>query len=64
MNNVTCESADAVYDLKGDSRLPVSNVSIKNIQVGKINKFYNNVYNVLNFNEENITFRSYNPETK
>ena len=64
MNNVTCESADAVYDLKGDSRLPVSNVSIKNIQVGKINKFYNNVYNVLNFNEENITFDTYIDEKR
>lgn len=64
MNNVTCESADAVYDLKGDTRLPISNVSIKNVHVGKINKFYNNVYNVVSLNEENVTFRSYNPETK
>lgn len=62
MNNVICESADAIYDLKGDSRLPVSNVTIKNVHVGKINKFYNNVYNVLNLKEENVTFENYQTE--
>ncbi len=59
LNNIRVKSADAVYDLKGDERLPIANVEIKNVEVGKINKFYNNVFNVLNLKEENITYSKY-----
>lgn len=60
MRDVTCESADAVYDLKGDSGLPVKNVEIKDVYVKNVNKFYNNVFNVLNLKEENVKFDTYN----
>ncbi|MDR2475236.1 MAG: glycoside hydrolase family 28 protein [Bacteroidales bacterium] len=54
INNVVCESADAVYEIKGDERLPVKNVEIKNITVGRINKFFKKTSNVENITEENI----------
>ncbi len=62
MNNVTCESVDVVYDLKGDDRLPIKNVEIKNVSVKKVNKFYNNVHNVINLKEENVTYTEYVPK--
>lgn len=59
LDNISVDAADAVYDLKGDERLPIKNVLISNVTVGKINKFYNNVFNVVNFKEENITYSTY-----
>lgn len=55
ISDVTCHSTDAVYDLKGDAKLPVEDVTIRNIHVGKVNKFIKNVDNVKNLIEENIT---------
>lgn len=34
-----CESADAIYELKGDAKLPVRNVVIKDVHVDKVNDF-------------------------
>ena len=46
MDKVTCESADAIYELKGDAKLPVKNVTIKNVKVGEVKKFVKKVNNV------------------
>ncbi len=56
INNVTCEATDAIYELKGDARLPIKNVEIKNIHVGEVRKFLFAVNNTENITEENITF--------
>lgn len=56
MSNVKCNTADNVYDLKGDIRNPITNITIKNVLVNKINKFYNRVLNVRNLKEENVTY--------
>ncbi len=55
MKNVECESADAIIDLKGDERLPVKNVHVEDVRVGKVNEFYKQVKNVENFTEKNIS---------
>lgn len=39
MKNVTCESTDGVYEIKGDVRLPVNKVRISNIRINKVNQF-------------------------
>jgi len=56
LSNVTCNEADAIYEIKGDKRLPVKNVEIKNVHVGKVNKFLKNVENAVGVVEENITY--------
>ena len=56
MDKVTCESADAIYELKGDAKLPVKNVTIKNVKVGEVKKFVKKVNNVENVVEKNVTY--------
>lgn len=55
MDKVTCELADAVYELKGNAKLPVKNVTIKNVKVGEVKKFVKKVNNVENVVEKNVT---------
>lgn len=62
MENVTCDEADAVYELKGDPELPIKNVELKNIRIGKVNKFINKVSWVENLVEKDILFEEFNPE--
>lgn len=57
MSNVTCERAEAIYDLKGDAKLPAKNIYIKNVHVGEVTKFVKNVRNVENVVEENVTYK-------
>lgn len=56
MDKVTCESADAIYELKGNSKLPVKNVKIRDVKVGKVKKFMKKVINVDNVVEQNVTY--------
>ena len=57
MDKVTCESADAVYELKGNAELPVKNVRIKDVKVGSVKKFVKKVSNVENVVEKNVTYQ-------
>jgi polygalacturonase/lysophospholipase L1-like esterase len=54
LKNVVCDEADAVYDIKGDARLPVQSVNIENITVGKLNKFIGKSQHAGNISEKNI----------
>lgn len=56
MDSVFCERTEAIYDLKGDERLPIKNVEIKNVHVGEVTKFVKNVVNAENVVEENVTY--------
>jgi hypothetical protein len=56
MKNVTCNEVDAIYEIKGDERLPVKNVELSNIHVGKVNKFIKKVKNAENVLENNVTY--------
>ena len=44
------------YELKGDAKLPVKNVTIKNVKVGEVKKFVKKVNNVENVVEKNVTY--------
>lgn len=56
MDKVTCESADAIYELKGNAKLPVKNVTIENVKVGGVKEFVKKVNNVENVVEKNVTY--------
>lgn len=56
ISNITCEEADAIYELKGDERLPVKNVEMKNIHVDRVNKFLKRSENTENITEKNVTY--------
>ena len=56
VNNVTCELADAIYELKGDARLPIRNVKITNVHVGEVTKFVKKISNAENVVDENLTY--------
>ena len=56
MSNVQCESAKMIYELKGDAKLPVRNVSMKNVHVTNVSDSVNRVVNAENVVTENVTF--------
>lgn len=56
MDSVTCERAEAIYDLKGDERMPIKDVEIKNVTVGEVTKFVKNVVNAENVKEESLHY--------
>ena len=58
LRNVICDSADAIYELKGDAKLPVKNVVIQDVHVDKVNDFVKKVHNVKNVKEDNVTYGS------
>lgn len=55
VKNINCRSADAIYELKGDSRLPIRNVFVENVQVDNVRKFMNRISNVENFQASNVS---------
>ena len=57
MENVACESADAIYELKGNAQLPVENVAIKDVKVGLLRKFVKKVNNVNHLLEKDVTYK-------
>jgi len=61
LKNVSCESTDAIYELKGNAELPIRNVEIKNVKVGKVKKFLNKTENVFGVEKENVTYTEYTP---
>ena len=56
MDKVTCESADAIYELKGNSKLPAKNVMIRDVKVGEVKECVKKVNNVENVVEKNVTY--------
>lgn len=56
LNNVTCDSTDAIYELKGNAEMPIRNVVITNVHVGKVKKFISKAENVLGIKDENVTY--------
>lgn len=57
MEDVVCNSADAIYELKGDAELPVKHVELKNISVGTVNDFVNKINNTEELVIENVTYQ-------
>ncbi|NDW11449.1 glycoside hydrolase family 28 protein [Bacteroides sp. 214] len=64
LNNVSCANAKAIYDLKGDERLPIRNVEIKNVHVDTITEFVKHVQFTENIVEENVSFDTFTGDAK
>jgi len=64
VSNVKTKNADVIYELRGDKELPVRNVSIRNVQVEKVNEFLNLVENIVDLTVENVTYTEYAPQAE
>lgn len=58
MKHVRCDTANAIYELKGDARLPVKNVYIEDVHVKLVKDFVKRVNHVENVVEKNVTYDS------
>lgn len=58
LSNVSCKETKAVYELKGDSRSPIRNVEIRNVQVDKVLDFTGRSINAENVITDNITVKA------
>lgn len=54
--DASADQADAIYEIKGDDNEPIENVTIRNVHVGEVNQFINNVVNVRNLTVDNVTW--------
>ena len=55
VKNIHCQSADAIYELKGDARLPIRNVFVENVKVDTVRQFINRLSNVENFQANKVS---------
>lgn len=62
LSNIAVDSAKSIYKFNGDERLPIRNVSLKNITVDCVADTANNVKNVEGLTVENVIYNSVNPE--
>ncbi|MBQ4519107.1 MAG: glycoside hydrolase family 28 protein, partial [Bacteroidaceae bacterium] len=58
LTNIQVDSAKAIYELRGDERLPIRNVVMKNISVGCVADTANGVKNVEALTVEDVTYNS------
>ena len=56
ISNVECGNADIIYDLKGNPELPVNDVTIENLRVGKVRKGVSNVVAIENLKVSGVTW--------
>ncbi len=57
--DASADQADAIYEIKGDDNEPIENVTIRNVHVGEVNQFINNVVNVRNLVIDNVSWDSF-----
>ena len=58
LSNIQVDSAKAIYELRGDERLPIRNVVMKNISVDCVANTANGVKNVEALTVEGVTYKS------
>ncbi|MDO4163392.1 MAG: glycoside hydrolase family 28 protein [Bacteroides sp.] len=61
LDNIQCDSTKLIYTLKGDERLPIKNVEMKDIHVGCVADTANMVVNVEGLKMENVAYDTVNP---
>ncbi len=59
MRDVKCAVADGIYEINGDKRLPVRNVSIENLEVDTVRKYTTRATNVEGLHTENIEWKAF-----
>ena len=55
VSGITCMEANEIYSLHGDARLPIRNVTLRDIRVGEVRTGVGMVENVEGFMAENVT---------
>lgn len=63
LTNIQVDSAKVIYDFRGDERLPIRNIVMKNIAVKCVADTNNYVKNVNGLTIENVTYGNMNPRT-
>lgn len=63
LTNIRCDSAKAIYELRGDARLPIRDVVMQNIQVDVVADTLNSAQHVEGLVVDNITYRNLDPGT-
>ena len=61
LSNIQVDSAKAIYELRGDERLPINNIVMKNILVDCVADTANGVKNVEELTVENVSYNSVDP---
>jgi hypothetical protein len=61
LTNIQVDSAKAIYELRGDARLPIHNVVMKDIAVDCVADTANRAQHVESLTVKNVTFRSVLP---
>ena len=56
IKNARAAHADAVYELRGDARDPIENVTVENVHVGVLHQFENNVEFVKGLRVKDVTW--------
>lgn len=56
IDSILCDRAEVVYDLKGDVRLPIKRVEIKNVFVKEVTDTVKNIVNAEDIREENLRY--------
>lgn len=56
LSNVTCNSAEAIYEIKGDERRPVGTVKLTDIQVDTVKSFVKKVIHAENVIENDVKY--------
>ena len=54
IKNIECDQADAIFEIKGDERLPVRNITLENIHVNTVKQFISNIENAENVVQNNV----------
>lgn len=64
IENIRSRNTGTIYELRGDAHLPIRGVTLKNIQVNRVENFVSLVENVIDLHTHNITWESYSPVEK
>ncbi len=56
MENCTLDRTDAIYEIKGDARLPVHDIYLKDLHVGFVRQFVNRSENTFSVFTENVKY--------
>ncbi len=59
LRGAKCEEADAIYEIRGDSRDPVQGILLEDIRVGKVRQFVNNAEYVRDLVTRDISWDSF-----
>ena len=62
LSNIEVDSANAIYEFRGDERLPIRNVVLRNIAVDCVKDTVNRAVNVEALKVDNVTYNSVSSE--